>query len=112
MDTERPSHERPPWLVVGVGPTRESRGALLWALREAGRRNGTVLAVTVWDGGPEHERVAREAELVARVRAAVEETGVRGRTQTQLVAGPVADVLTALSEDADVLVLGQHHTTA
>jgi hypothetical protein len=68
-----------------------------------------VLAVTVWDGGPEHERAAREAGLESRVREAIEETGVRGRTQVQLVTGPVAAVLTALSEEADVLVLGQHH---
>jgi len=81
----------------------------LWAMREAERRDGTVLAVTVWDGGPDAERTGREAELVARVRAAVEETGVHGRTQVQLVAGPVAEVLTALAERADVLVLGQHH---
>lgn len=99
-------------MVVGVGPTAESRGALLWALREADRRDGTVLAVTVWAGGPEEARAAREAELVARVREAVEETGVSGRTQVQLVAGPVAAVLTALSEQADVLVLGQHHLAA
>jgi hypothetical protein len=82
---------------------------LLWALREAERRNGTVLAVSVWGGGPDDERAVREAELVARVRDAVEETGVRGRTQVQLLAGPVAAVLTALSEEADVLVLGPHH---
>jgi Universal stress protein family len=100
---------RAPWLVVGVGPTRESRGALLWALREAERRDGTVLAVTVWDGGPEDERAVREAELVARVRDAVQETGVRGRTQVQLVVGSVAAVLTELSEEADVLVVGPHH---
>ncbi|MFQ1002418.1 universal stress protein [Modestobacter sp. SSW1-42] len=98
-----------PWIVVGVGPTEESRGALLWALREAERRDGTVLAVTVWDGGPEEERAAREADLVARVRDVVEETGVHGRTRVQLVAGPVAEVLTALADRADVLVLGQHH---
>jgi nucleotide-binding universal stress UspA family protein len=102
---------RRPWLVVGVGPTREGRGALLWALREAERRDGTVLAVTVWDGGSAVEHAEREAELVARVREAVEETGVHGRTQVQLVTGPVAEVLTALSEEADVLVLGQHHRT-
>jgi hypothetical protein len=101
-----------PWIVVGVGPTRESRGALLWALREAERRDGTVLAVTVWDGGPAEERAAKETELVGRVTDAVAETGVRGRTRVQLVAGPVADVLTALSEEADVLVLGQHHLGA
>ena len=105
------ARDQRPWLVVGVGPTRESRGALLWALREAARRDGTVLAVTVWDGGTPAERDAREAELLARVQDAVEETGVHGRTQVQLVAGPVAEVLTALSEDADVLVLGQHHLT-
>jgi hypothetical protein len=81
-------------------------------LREADRRDGTVLAVTVWAGGPAEERADREAELVARVRDAVEETGVHGRTECQLIAGPVAAVLTALSEQADVLVLGQHHLDA
>jgi hypothetical protein len=85
---------------------------LLWALREADRRDGRVLAVTVWAGGAEEERADREAELVARVRNAVEETGVHGRTECQLIAGPVASVLTALSEQADVLVLGQHHRDA
>jgi hypothetical protein len=100
---------RRPWLVVGVAPTVESRGALLWALREAERRDGTVLAVTVWAGGPEAERAALEAELVARVREAVAVTGVCGRTQVELVAGPVAAVLVALSERADVLVVGQRH---
>jgi nucleotide-binding universal stress UspA family protein len=101
---------RRPWLVVGVGTSPESRGALLWALRDAERRDGTVLAVRVWAGGSDGDRRAAEADLVARVRAAVEETGVRGRTQFQLLDGPVADVLTAISEDADVLVLGQHHS--
>jgi len=108
-DPVLPPVRRPPWLVVGVGPTAESHGALLWALREAARRGGTVLAVTVWDGGPEAERVAREAELESRVRNAIEETGVHGRTQLQLLTGPVAAVLTAIAQDADVLVLGQHH---
>ena len=104
-----PASARRPWLVVGVGSTRESAGALAWALREAERRDGTVLAVTVWAGGPEEERQAAEQELVARVRTAVEGTGVRGRTLVQLVAGPVAEVLTVLSDRADVLVVGQHH---
>jgi len=103
---------RRPWLVVGVGPSAESAGALLWALREAECRDGTVLAVTVWDGGPEDERARAEAELLDRVLAAIETTGVRGRTQLQVVTGPVAEVLTALSEQADVLVLGEHHAAA
>jgi nucleotide-binding universal stress UspA family protein len=107
-----PQAARRPWLVVGVGSTRESRGALLWALREAERRDGSVLAVTVWPGGTDADRRTAEDELLARVRAAVEQTGVHGRTQVQLLAGPVAEVLTALSEEADVLVLGQHHLPA
>ncbi|MGY1704818.1 universal stress protein [Geodermatophilus sp. SYSU D00697] len=105
-----PADPRPPWLVVGVGPSAESHGALLWALREAERRNGRVLAVTVWSGGPEVARAAEEARLLERVRRAVEETGVHGRTLAELVAGPVAEVLTAFAAGSDVLVLGEHHS--
>ncbi|WP_341800207.1 universal stress protein [Modestobacter marinus] len=103
---------RRPWLVVGVGPTAEGRGAPRWASREAARRDGTVPAVTGWPGGSAAGHAGRAAELVARVREAVEETGGHGRTRVQLLTGPVAEVLTASSEDADVLVLGQHHRTA
>src|ERR1700710_895030 len=36
-----------PWLLVEVDGSAPAQGALVWALREAARREATVLAVTV-----------------------------------------------------------------
>jgi hypothetical protein len=71
-----------------------------------------VLAVTVLDEDLRTGQEAAEAELCARVQVAIAETGVRGRTQVQVLTGPVAQVLTDLSDEADVLVLGRHHREA
>ncbi|MEU2348475.1 universal stress protein [Modestobacter sp. NPDC049651] len=104
----------PPRIVVGVSPTDDGDGPLCFALREAARRDATVLAVTVCPGpvaapAPDPAEVtARREHLVTLVQRAVAATGVRGRTQVEVLAGPVTGVLLALGRDADLLVLGLH----
>ena len=97
-----------PLLVVGVSESAASRAALRWALREAQRRDGRVAAVSVWPGDDPTTRQAREQALVAVVRQAVEDTGVRGRTWVRLLQGQPPVVLLTLARQADVLVLGTH----
>ncbi|MEI4272176.1 universal stress protein [Klenkia sp. LSe6-5] len=101
-----------PWLACGVSRSAASRAALRWALLEADRRDARLVAVRVWTGGSSAARSACERDLVATVSAAVHDTGVRGRTWVRLVDGDPHLVLAALSEEADLLVLGAHRTPA
>jgi nucleotide-binding universal stress UspA family protein len=105
-------------IVVGVDGSEGGRRALLWAVREAQSRGGTVQAVTAWqwDGiamppvatDPESERLRASNMLDREIETlpAFERRGVPIATET--VRGRPADVLTAAARDADVLVLGSH----
>jgi nucleotide-binding universal stress UspA family protein len=99
------------WLVCGVSGSPNSRAALRWALREAAERDAKVMAVRVWAGGAAAARAECERDLVATVRAAVQDTGVRGRTWVRLLDGDPDGVLAALAEEADLLVLGSHEVS-
>src|SRR4051812_45220591 len=74
-----------PWLLVAVDDSPAGQGALVWALREAARRDATVVAVTVLDtvgddplagASPLHlrEQVAAADRLDAQVLRAIAET--------------------------------------
>jgi nucleotide-binding universal stress UspA family protein len=105
-----------PWLVVDVDGSAGSYGALVWALREAARREATVVAVSVLeeadpdplaglgrrDPSPALER------LEALVLRAIAETGVVGRTRTAVLERPVFEALTSAARGADLVVVGAH----
>jgi hypothetical protein len=106
-----------PWLLVEVDDDGAGHGALVWALREAARREGTVLAVDVVDtaDGPlpgqrpagDGVRAAALARVEAQVVRAIAETGVSGRVRTATVERPVLEALTAAGRGGDlVLVAG------
>lgn len=106
-----------PWLVVEVDGTSAGHGALVWALREAARREATVVAVSVLDAVDEdplegagrvlvRARRAAHDRLEAQVLRAIAETGVHGRTRTTVVERPVYDALTAATQGADLVVVG------
>lgn len=106
-----------PWLVVEVDGTPAGHGGLVWALREAARREATVVAVSVLDapdGDPlggagrialrtQHEAHDR---LEAQVLRAIAETGVHGRTRTAVLDRHVFEALTAATRGADLVVVG------
>jgi nucleotide-binding universal stress UspA family protein len=106
-----------PWLVVEVDGTAAAHQALLWALREAARREATVVAVSVLEA-PEGDpldgstRVLLRAQfaahdrLEAQVLRAIAETGVHGRTRTSVLDRPVFEALTAATRGADLVVVG------
>jgi nucleotide-binding universal stress UspA family protein len=98
-----------PLVLVDVRPSSCGYQALVWALREADRRDAVLLAVTVWSGDPtEPDEGIPEMEraLAAMVRRAVEQTGVHGRTRVAVVTSPVTVEDVARSIGAELLVVG------
>jgi nucleotide-binding universal stress UspA family protein len=106
-----------PWLLVEVDNSSASHGALVWALREAARREATVLAVTVVDDHPDHplgaarpsssaSQAAALNRLEAHVLRAIAETGVHGRSRTAVLERPVFEALSAAASGADLVIVG------
>jgi nucleotide-binding universal stress UspA family protein len=106
-----------PWLIVEVDGSPSGHGALVWALREAARREATVVAVSVLDepaGDPlegsgrvlARSHAAAHDRLEAQVLRAIAETGVHGRTRTAVLDRPVFEALTAATRGADLVVVG------
>jgi nucleotide-binding universal stress UspA family protein len=111
-----------PWLVVEVDGSPAGHGALVWALREAARREATVVAVCVLDepAGDPLEGSARvlarahhsaHDRLEAQVLRAIAETGVHGRTRTAVLERPLFEALTAATHGADLVVVGPRTKT-
>lgn len=111
-----------PWLIVEVDGSPAGHGALVWALREAARRDATVVAVLVLDdpGGDPlegsgrvllREHLAAQDRLEAQVLRAIGETGVHGRTRTAVLDRPVFEALTAATRGADLVLVGAHGKT-
>ena len=108
---------QPPWLLVEVDGSPAAHGALLWALREAARREATVVAVCVLEA-PEGDplegtgrvllaaQLAAHDRLEAQVLRAIAETGVHGRTRTAVLDRAVFEALTAATHGADLVVVG------
>ena len=106
-----------PWLLVEIDGSASSHGALVWALREAARREATVVAVGVLDA-PEGDplagtdRAALRApldvhdRLEAQVLRAIAETGVHGRSHAAVLPRPVFDALAAAARGADLVFVG------
>ena len=124
-----PLHLRPllprrqnPWLVVEVDGSAAAQGALVWALREAARREATVVAVRVLeepDGDPldgsgrvlVRAHVGAQNALEALVLRAIAETGVHGRTRTAVLERPVFEALMAATHGADLVIVGARGKT-
>lgn len=111
-----------PWLIVEVDGSVAGHGALVWALREAARREATVVAVHVLDdpdGDPLEgssrvrllAQVAAHDRLEAHVLRAIAETGVQGRSRTAVLERPVFEALTAATHGADLVVVGSRGKT-
>ncbi len=105
-----------PSFVVEVDGTAACHRALAWALREAARREGTVLAVAAVDvpagdplsGAPSGEgaRAAALARADAAVVRAVGETGVTGRARTVAADRLLLDALGTAGRGGDLVLVG------
>jgi nucleotide-binding universal stress UspA family protein len=104
-----------PLVLVDVRPSACGYQALTWALREAERRDATLLALTVWAGDPAQpdEGIAEmEQALAAMVERAVAETGVHGRTRIAAVTSPVTASDVAARTGAELLVVGSEEVAS
>src|SRR4051812_29916755 len=63
-----PSRRRSPWLLVEVDDSADGHRALVWALREAARREATVVAVSVLDA-PDGDPLEGTARLPSRTQS-------------------------------------------
>jgi len=117
------SRRHSPWLLVEVDGTSARLGALVWALREAARREATVLAVTVLDDD-HHDRPLGAARppstadqaagrqlLEAQVRRAIAETGGHGRVRTAVLDRAVFEAIDAAAMGADLVIVGASSKT-
>jgi nucleotide-binding universal stress UspA family protein len=103
-----------PHLLVEVDGSPASQGALVWALREAARREGTVVAIGVLDDAADtplaHPARRSAADVLERVEAqvlrAIGETGVHGRTRTSVLDRAVFEAFTAATHGADLVLVG------
>ena len=106
-----------PWMIVEVDGSPGAHHGLVWALREAARREATVVAVAVLDapaGDPlegssrvlVRAQLAAHDRLEAQVLRAIAETGVHGRTRTSVMDRPLYEALTAATRGADLVVVG------
>lgn len=105
-----------PQLLVEVDGSPASFGSLVWALREAARREAVVVALAVLDA-PEDDPLGSSSRITARAHAAahdraqalllraIAETGVRGRSRTAVVDRPVFEALTAAGRGADLVLV-------
>jgi nucleotide-binding universal stress UspA family protein len=111
------SRRRAPWVLVEVDASAEAHRALVWALREAARREATVVAVCVLDapGGdpltgtarvPRRTQQSTRDQLESLVLRAVAETGIHGRTRTAILERPVFEALDAAMHGADLVMVG------
>lgn len=116
------SRRQNPWLIVEVDGSPTGHGALVWALREAARREATVVAVHVLDDPdgdplegagrvPPHIRIAAHDRLEAHLLRAIAETGVHGRSRASVLDRPVFEALTAATQGADLVVVGARGKT-
>jgi nucleotide-binding universal stress UspA family protein len=116
------SRRHAPWLLVEVDGSTARHGSLVWALREAARREATVLAVTVLCDEAEHplgaarppsakSRAAAMQMLEAQVLRAIADTGVHGRVRTAVLERPVLEALSAAASGADLVIVGSSGKT-
>jgi nucleotide-binding universal stress UspA family protein len=101
-------------LVVGVDGSEGGERALRWAVHEAGRRGGTVHAVTAFTFDDvanlthrERQHDVAEQMLGKQVVAALADNP-RVAVTTRVVFGEATEVLLDSAHTADLLVLGSH----
>lgn len=100
-------------ILVGSDGSTGSKRALEWAAEEAVLRDAEVQVVIVVD--PDQSSVTSRARADEAQRMVEEAaSGLAGRPSitTRVETGAPVDVLTMLSEQADLLVLGSHGTSS
>jgi hypothetical protein len=101
-----------PQLLVALDGSAPATRRLVWALREAARREAVVLAVGVIEArAGEDAREAARTLLEAQTRHAVAEAGVPGRVRTALLDPVVLEALGGAVAGADLFVVETARST-
>lgn len=108
-----PPRPEQPRLLVAVDGSGGSQRRLVRALREAARRDATVLAVAVLDTDASADtRIAARTALQAQALTAEIDSGVPGRSRTVLVDPIVYEALARTAGAGDPVVVGWGRATA
>jgi nucleotide-binding universal stress UspA family protein len=105
-----------PYLLVEIDGSSAAYGALLWALREAARREATVVAVGILDEPADDPfgsgarsavrgHIAAYNRLEAHLLRAIAETGVRDRGRCAVMSRTVLEALTAAGRGGDLVLV-------
>jgi len=108
----RPSRRARARLIVALDGTAATTADLVRALRDAARHEGTVLACAVVD--PQADDVERElvrTRLNEQVSRAVQESGVRGRSEAALLEPALFEALTGAARGGTLVVVQESHRT-
>src|SRR5262245_18960878 len=108
-----------PVVLVGVSGSPESAGALRWAAAEAEREHGNLRVVRSWKPGPRAfyaHPASGPQDAVRHHQQACDDLAATGRAvlgpqtpdnvTTEVIEGTAERVLTELSAEADLLVVG------
>ncbi|GAA2773139.1 universal stress protein [Saccharopolyspora taberi] len=107
--------KKPQTVVAGIDGSEESVSALRWAAEYVERVGGILHAVTIWHQPVQfgYRLPTPDTELERRARQSLDSTveAVRGEfpgvdIRPRLVRGQVIDEFVGMSEQADLLVLG------
>jgi len=112
---------RAPRIVVGMSPARSGRLALEFAFEEAQRRGATLVAVQASDAPDNSERLERDAEELNRrklhaaelLRTDLAASAKRYRDvalEPLLVSAEPADAILHAAQNAQLVVVGCHHS--
>ncbi len=107
--------QHPPVVIVGVDGSAESSRALRWAADYVTQLGGVVHAITVWHQPVQfgYRLATSDADLEQRARRSLEDTVAPVRAdypnldlKSRLLRGHVVDEMVGLSNQADLMVLG------
>jgi nucleotide-binding universal stress UspA family protein len=102
------------FILVGLDGSAASRRALAWALEEAQRRSCGVEAVTTFSGDSgagDRPSLAGAVRVQETAREEMVPPGYDRPVSFQVVEGTPAEVLTRLSDRAELVVIGAHSVT-
>jgi hypothetical protein len=106
VDAGGPPRRERPRLLVLVDCAVAAQPELAWALHEAARREGAVIAVALLEtDAPQRRREALLTTLEAHALRATGETGVHGRLRTALLDPLVYEALAGTARGGDLVVV-------
>lgn len=93
-------------IVIGIDTEAASQVAVDWVIRRAQREPAAIRLVKAFD--MLIDAPLRDAEMLARTKARIEEAAPGAEVETKLIDGSIMEALVGQSSSADLVVLGYH----